>query len=281
MSILPQMSINWLYPLVSLLYGLAGWHFWRTRWHGIAVAAAWEPFALLPALLLHWWLLDITTVTSAGVQLGVGNAISMIAGLTVLIYWLSSFYSRIEALHAPLAAIAAVAVFAPLALPSSNLLANTELLAFRLHLLIALLAYSLFTIAALHASLMAIVEKHLHHVGNSKSNSDIAVNLPPLLTLESLLFRLIGVGFALLTLTLITGVLFSEEIFHKPAEFNHKTVFAVLSWVIYAILLSGRRLWGWRGKVAVRWTWVGFIMLLLAYLGSHFVLEIILHRPSE
>lgn len=271
-------SINWLYPLVSLLYVLVGWHFWRTRWHGIAVAAAWERFALLPPLLLHLWLLDVTTVTSAGVQLGVGNAISMIAGLTVLIYWLSSFHSRMEALQAPLAAIAAIAVFAPLILPSTNLLANTELLAFRLHLLIALLAYSLFTIAALHASLMAIVEKHLHHIGN-RSN-DIAVNLPPLLTLESLLFRLIGVGFALLTLTLITGVLFSEEIFHKPAEFNHKTIFAVLSWIIYAVLLSGRRLWGWRGKIAVRWTWVGFTMLLLAYLGSHFVLEIILHRHS-
>ncbi|MHB1677336.1 MAG: cytochrome C assembly family protein [Sulfuriferula sp.] len=272
------MSIDWLYPLVSLLYVLVGWHFWRTRWHGVTAVSNWESFALLPPLLLHLWLLKEVTVTSAGIQLGVGNALSMIAGLTVLIYWLSSFHSRMEALHAPLAAIAAIAVFAPLIMPSTNLLANTELLAFRLHLLIALLAYSLFMIAALHASLMAIVEKRLHHV--SEGNSGFAANLPPLLTLESLLFRLIAVGFALLTLTLITGIFFSEEIFHKPAEFNHKTVFALLSWIIYAVLLSGRRLWGWRGKTAVRWTWVGFAMLLLAYLGSQFVLEIILHRHS-
>ena len=277
-TILTQMSIDWLYPLVSLLYAAASWHFWRTRWRMTAAITSWESFALLPPLLLHVWLLADTTVTAEGIQLGVGNALSMIAGLTVLIYWLSSFHSRMEALHAPLAAIAAVAVFAPLIFPSVNLLANTELLAFRLHLLIALLAYSLFTIAALHASLMAIVEKRLHHVG--ANNASVAANLPPLLTLESLLFRLIAVGFALLTLTLITGVFFSEEIFHKPAEFNHKTVFALLSWIIYAVLLSGRRLWGWRGKIAVRWTWVGFTMLLLAYLGSQFVLEVILHRHS-
>ena len=272
------MSIDWLYPLVSLLYALVAWHFWRTRWHTVTTISSWESFALLPPLLLHVWLLVATTVIPAGIQLGVGNAMSMIAGLTVLIYWLSSFHSRMEALHAPLAGIAAVAVFAPLIFPSSNLLANTELLAFRLHLLIALLAYSLFTIAALHASLMAILEKRLHHI--AQSNSGVAANLPPLLTLESLLFRLIAVGFALLTLTLITGVFFSEEIFHKPAEFNHKAVFALLSWIIYAVLLSGRRLWGWRGKIAVRWTWVGFTMLLLAYLGSNFVLEVILHRHS-
>ncbi|WP_124950094.1 cytochrome C assembly family protein [Sulfuriferula thiophila] len=268
------MSIPWLYPLVSLLYALVGWHFWRTRWHGVAETAAWEPFALLVPMSLHFGLLGVTTVTDLGVQLGIGNVLSMIAGLAILIYWLSSFHSRMEALNAPLAAIAAVAVLAPLVLPEAHLLANTELLAFRLHLLIALLAYSLFTIAALHATLMSIVEKRLHHV----SNSDMTVNLPPLLTLESLLFRLIGLGFTLLTLTLVTGVLFSEEIFHKPAEFNHKTVFAVLSWLIYAVLLGGRRLRGWRGKVAVRWTWVGFAMLLLAYIGSRFVLETLLHR---
>lgn len=268
------MSITWLYPLVSLLYALIGWHFWRTRWQGAAKAVVWEPFALMLPLAAHWWLLEATTVTALGMRLGVGNVVSMIAGLTVLIYWLSSFHSRMEALNAPLAAIAAVAVLVPLLLPPNRLLANTEFLAFRLHLLIALLAYSLFTIAALHATLMSIVEKRLHQA----NNPDIAVNLPPLLTLESLLFRLIGLGFTLLTLTLITGVLFSEEIFHKPAEFNHKTVFALLSWLIYAVLLGGRRLRGWRGKVAVRWTWVGFAMLLLAYIGSHFVLETLLHR---
>lgn len=268
------MSINWFYPLVSLLYAIVGWHFWRTRWRGTAPAVAWESYALLLPLIAHIVLLSATTVVPDGVQLGVGNVISMVAGLAVLIYWLSSFHSRMEALNAPLAGIAAVAALAPLIVPPTHLLANTELLAFRLHLLIAILSYSLFTIAALHATLMSVVERRLHHVHDSK----LASNLPPLLTLESLLFRLLGLGFTLLTLTLVTGVMFSEEIFHKPAEFNHKTIFAVLSWIIYAILLGGRRLRGWRGKLAVRWTWFGFVMLLLAYVGSRFVLEVVLHR---
>ncbi|MFA5170917.1 MAG: cytochrome c biogenesis protein CcsA [Sulfuriferula sp.] len=268
------MSINWLYPLVSLLYAVVGWHFWRTRWRGVGHAAAWESYALLLPLVPHVMLLGASTVMPDGVQLGMGNVVSMVVALAILIYWLSSFHSRMEALNAPLAGIAAVVVWLPLWVPSTHLLANTELLAFRMHLLIAILAYSLFTIAALHATLMSVVERRLHHVQDTR----FTINLPPLLTLESLLFRLLGLGFTLLTLTLVTGVVFSEEIFHKPAEFNHKTIFAVLSWTIYAVLLGGRRLRGWRGKLAVRWTWLGFVMLLLAYVGSRFVLEVVLHR---
>ena len=137
-----------------------------------------------------------------------------------------------------------------------------------------MLAYSLLTIGALQAALMSVVEKRLHNV----TQSSMAANLPPLLTLESLLFRIIGVGFVLLTLTVASGILFSEELFQEPMQFSHKTVFAVLSWLVYAALLSGRYLWGWRGRTAVRWSLVGFVMLVLAYIGSKFVLEVILQR---
>ncbi|MDA8224418.1 MAG: cytochrome c biogenesis protein CcsA [Betaproteobacteria bacterium] len=276
------MSLDWFYPVVGALYALVGWHFWRTRWKALPqgvtvdVRRRWEPFALLLPLTLHFLLLHAVVATPEGLQLGVGNVVSMIGALTVLVYWLASFHMRMEALHAPLAMFAAMAVFAPWLLPSVHLMHNSDEPAFRLHLMIALLAYSLFTIAALHASLMSVVEKRLHRIGTSPDMP----RLPPLLTLESVLFRLIGVGFTLLTLTLISGMLFSEELFHEPVQFNHKTVFAALSWGVYAVLLGGRKLWGWRGRVAVRWTWFGFTMLLLAYLGTHFVLEIILHRPG-
>ncbi len=270
------MSLDWFYSVVSLLYALVGWHFWRTRWRSASPVARWEPFALLLPLVLHLWLLHASVDTSDGLQLGVGNVVSMIAALSVLVYWLASFHMRMEALHAPIALIAAVAVFAPWWLPSERLI-NSDLPLFRMHLLIALLAYSLLMIAALHASLMAVVERRLRHIGQAR---ETPVQLPPLLTMERVLFRLIGVGFGLLTLTLLSGMLFSEQIFHKPVEFNHKTVFAVLSWLVYAILLWGHRMWGWRGRLAVRWVWIGFVMLLLAYLGTHFVLEVILHRSG-
>jgi ABC-type uncharacterized transport system permease subunit len=137
-------------------------------------------------------------------------------------------------------------------------------------------AYSLFTVAALHALLMTLLERRLH--GGALSAPFAA--LPPLLTMESLLFRIIFAGFILLTLTLATGFLFSEDLFGRPLRFEHKSVFAIASWLIFAALLTGRRLYGWRGRIALRWTLAGFVMLLLAYVGSRFVLEVILRRSG-
>jgi len=96
--------------------------------------------------------------------------------------------------------------------------------------------------------------------------------------MEELLFRIIWVGFILLTLTLISGAVFSEEVFGQPIKLTHKTLFGFISWGVFAALLTGRKLYGWRGRIAIRWTLIGFVILLLAYLGSKFVLEVILQR---
>jgi ABC-type uncharacterized transport system permease subunit len=85
-------------------------------------------------------------------------------------------------------------------------------------------------------------------------------------------------GFVLLTASLATGMLFSESLFGRPLQFNHKTLFGILSWLIFGSLLAGRARWGWRGRVALRWTLSGFLTLVLAYIGSKFVLEILLGR---
>ncbi len=96
--------------------------------------------------------------------------------------------------------------------------------------------------------------------------------------MEKLLFRLIGIGFVLLTLTVLSGILFSEQLFGIALKWDHKSVFAILSWVLFAALLAGRRWRGWRGKTALRFTLAGFATLVLAYVGSRFVLEVVLHR---
>ena len=127
-------------------------------------------------------------------------------------------------------------------------------------------------VALLHATLMAVVERRLHQKGS------FFAGLPPLLTLEQLLFRVIGAAFVFLTLTLITGIAFSETLFGRALRADHKTVFAVLSWLTFGLLLAGRVLYGWRGRTALRWTLSGFMMLLFAYVGSRFVLEVLLHR---
>ena len=102
--------------------------------------------------------------------------------------------------------------------------------------------------------------------------------LPALLTMERLLFRMIGLGFVLLSLTVLSGIVFSEQLFGQALKWDHKSVFTLLSWLLFAALLAGRRLRGWRGKTAWSFTLVGFATLLLAYVGSRFVLEVVLHR---
>lgn len=273
-----------LHSLAALLYlGLAG-HFWRSRWRGAVLdqpvkgLVTWERGWLAVALVIHGATLaqEIFPPDGAGMRFGFAVALSMMTWLAVALYWIESFYARMEGLQMLGLPLAAICSLLPWLLPGQHLIANASSPVFRLHFLMAMLAYSLFTLAALHAILMAVTEKRLHR-GHM---TPLFAGLPPLLTMEALLFRLIHIAFALLTLTLVSGIFFSEQIFGKPLPFNHKTVFAILSWLIFAALLYGRHRYGWRGRTALRWTLAGFAVLLLAYVGSRFVLEVILGRPA-
>lgn len=263
--------------LTALLYAGLGAYFWRALSLGANTPIAphaWEKPAILLPLLLHAWILLQLIFQPDGIKLGVGHAVSAIAWLTVLVYWLGGLRNNLECLQGFVLPFAALSLAAPLLFPASHTLLHTEQTLFKIHLFIAILAYSLFTIAAMHALLMAVAERHLH----SGSLSTPLQRLPPLLTMEHLLFRILWAGFILLTLTLVSGMLFSEELFGKALQLSHKTVFALISWCIYAALLGGRLRYGWRGRTAIRWTLSGFVALLLAYIGSKFVLEIILGR---
>ncbi|MCC6531849.1 MAG: cytochrome c biogenesis protein CcsA [Burkholderiales bacterium] len=271
------------YLATALFYAALAVYFWRTRWrapeaaHGGQVATrAGERVAVLAPLVLHAILLYQSTLSGPSLRLGIGNAASLIVWLSVLIYWLGSFVHRVEGLQALVMPMAALGCVLPLLAPPARALPNTEFLAFKAHLLISMLAYSFFTIASLHVLLMAVLEKRLH-VGQLRGGLTV---LPPLLTMERILFQLIGAGFVLLTLSLASGILFSEELFGRPLDWNHKTVFGAVSWAIFGALLWGRRRYGWRGRTAMRWTLSGFLMLVLAYLGSRFVLEVVLQRAA-
>jgi len=265
----------------SLYAGLAG-HFWLTRWRGAALAQptrglhTWERGVLLGAMAIHGVSLGEEIFFGGAMHFSFSIALSLMMWLAVAMYWIESLYTRLEGLQMLAMPLAAVCVAMPAIFPEQHLLANADSFAFRAHFLMAMLAYSLFTLAALHAVLMAAAEKRLHKGRLSRA----LASLPPLLTMEALLFRLIHIAFALLTATLISGIFFSEALFGKPLPFNHKTVFAILSWVIYALLLTGRHFRGWRGRLALRWTLTGFVALLLAYVGSRFVLEVLLGRVS-
>lgn len=267
------------YSIAALLYAVLAFSFWRSNWAGRSAAAdrAWQTgarVAILIPLGLHAWLLIASSWGAQEIAIGVGQALSAIAWLALAIYALSNLRQPVDALNAVILPIAALAVLLPLILPERPVqLATTPLLL--AHLAMAFLAYALFTIAALHAGAMSLLEKRLHAHAFDSSVS----KLPPLLTLEKLLFNIIGMGFVLLTLALASGMLFSEQVFGKPFSFahftQHKTVFALLSWVIYAGLLLGRRIYGWRGRTAIAWSLTGFAMLVLAYLGSKVALQLL------
>ena len=137
-----------------------------------------------------------------------------------------------------------------------------------------MLAYSLFIVATVHALVMLAEEKWLHR----GVLPPFLKSLPPLMEMEALLFRILLAAFILLTLTVVSGLLFSEQLFGKPFTVTHKTVFGVLSWFIFGGLLAGHYFRGWRGRTAVIWTLAGFTALMLAYVGSKVVLELVLGR---
>ena len=236
-----------LHLLVSFGYAGLAVFLWREARTPAAgqdapARAWWARVALTVPLALHALLLTRAVFEGDVLYLGVGTAISVIIWLTVLIYWTGGFFYRLEGLQVLILPTAAALSLLPLVLPATHPLSNTHMAAFKAHLVISLLAYSFFTIASLHVLMMAVMERRLHQ-GNLPQ---FLQNLPPLLTMERLLFQIIFAGFVLLTLTLASGILFSEELFGKPMQFTHKTVFGILSWIIFGAMLAGRALYGWR-----------------------------------
>jgi len=140
------------------------------------------------------------------------------------------------------------------------------------HVILSILAYSLLTIATLQAMLLSYQNRHL----KSRTGLQYLHYLPPLQTMESLLFEFVLVGEILLTLSILSGFIFLDNIFAQ--HLVHKTAFSMAAWLVYGFLLFGKYKMGWRGNTAIRWTLAGFLFLMLAYFGTKLVLEIILHK---
>ncbi len=305
-----------LHALVAAAYlGVAG-AVWRaaigTRRAPAQTAVAQErPYRLSIALravivlawLLHAWLLRDAALIAGTWRFGFALALSSTMWVAVALFWFESLMIELVGIWLLILPLAAICALLPLAFPGSVLLGRMSGVDggaysawLPAHLAVALAAYALLTIAAVHALFMSALERWLHRTGGAAWNPrwDVAGDasadrrgefergvlapLPPLLTMERVLFRLIGAGFALLTLTVATGIVFSESLFGRPMRLDHKTVFTLFAWATFAALLIGRALRGWRGRVALSWTLGGFAFLLLAYAGSRFVLEVILHR---
>lgn len=264
---------TYFFVLAALLYAVCAFLPSRQR---VAISAG-----TAIGWLLHGGALASDVVAPGSLRIGFAIMLSATLWISVAAYWLENRNFSLDGLRVLVLPVAAVAVMLPVVFPGSLIPMEGKSALFPWHVAIAILAYSTLTIAAFHAVLMALQESRLHTHPTEQKGGWLALaldRLPALLTMERLLFRLIGFGFALLSLTVFSGVVFSEQLFGTAFKWDHKTIFTMLSWVLFGALLAGRIWHGWRGKTALRFTLTGFATLLLAYVGSRFVIEVVLHR---
>lgn len=234
----------------------------------------------LAAWLIHGWALSLSLFDAGGLRVGFALMLSAALWISVLVCWLEGRSYQLEGLRLFLLPHAALMTILPCFFPGSLIALAGKPVMFPWHVIIALLAYGTLTIAAFHAVVMSWQDRLLHQRQLRHSwMSQLLDQLPALLTMEKILFRFILIGFILLSLTVVSGVIFSEQVLGIALKWwDHKTVFSLFSWVLFAVLLAGRYWRGWRGKTVLRFTLSGFVTLLLAYVGTRFVLEVILHR---
>ncbi len=228
--------------------------------------------ALAPAvvgMLLQAAALNQLIIQPQGLNLGFFVAFSLIAWLISIQILLSSIYRRIESLGIIAFPVSGLANIVASSHVSDHLI-NTGSNTIQGHIMVSVIAYSLITLGAFQAGLLAYQDHSIrhHHPGG------FIRFLPPLHDMETLLFQFLAFGFVCLSVSLLTGFLFVEDIFEQKQA--HKVVLSSIAWLILGILLFGRLKFGWRGKTAIRWTLSAFVFLMLAFFGSKLVLEFIL-----
>ncbi|MEY2687900.1 MAG: hypothetical protein RL375_2098 [Pseudomonadota bacterium] len=240
-----------------------------------APQAAWRQRILLGAWALHGLAvaahLGGIAEIGGGVRFGFAPVLSLTAWLVLAVYAVESRFMPMGSSRRGLAALGVMTVTLALIFPGDERpLASSPWAP--LHWILGIASYALFGAAVLHAALLDRSERALR---KRRPGLDLQGPGIPLLQLEALTFRFVAAGFVTLSLAVALGVWFST-----PWRWDHKAVFSVLGWLVLGGLLAGRQAFGWRGRRATRWLYIGSGLLLLAYVGSRFVLEVLLHRSS-
>ena len=232
----------------------------------LALSLAW------PATIAHLLSLSLNSWEKQGIDFSFFHTASMISLIIALLLLLASFSKPVEKLGIALFPIAALMLVLDVAYPSPVQIPQDYSSAMNIHILSSIIAFSLLTIAAFQALLLAIQNNQL----KSHKPGRLMLALPPLQAMECLLFQMISTGLLFLSISLLSGFIFIEDLFAQ--HLVHKTILSIIAWVIFSSLLIGRKRYGWRGKTAIHWTLYGFLSLLLAYFGSKLVLELILNK---
>lgn len=237
------------------------------RWRRSAAPAV----LALGGLLLHAQLLRHTVFAQSTPNLSLFQAGSLFAFQLVLVLMLAAVRVPVESLGLLALPLAAALVALSLLTPSAP--TNPVMLDWQveMHIVLATLAYSLLALAAAQAVLIWLQDRLLR-----RHRPTLLARVPPLETMDALLFQMVLLGFFLLSLALLSGLLFVDDLFAQ--HLAHKTLLSLLAWLLFATLLWGRWRHGWRGQRAVRWTLGGGLTLTLAYFGSKLILELVLGR---
>ena len=238
----------------------------ENRLKKLALTLAWV------AVLCHFTTLSLSAWEKQGIDFSFFHTASIISLIIVFMLLLASFSRPVEKLGIALFPIAALTLVLDAANPSNVQTTHEYSLAMNTHILSSIIAFSLLTIAAFQALLLAVQNSQL----KSHNPGRLMLAFPPLQAMESLLFQMISAGLLFLSVSLLSGFIFIEDLFAQ--HLVHKTLLSIVAWIIFSSLLIGRKRYGWRGKTAVRWTLYGFTCLLLAYFGSKLVLELILNK---
>ena len=222
--------------------------------------------------VLHAASLTPLLTGSTSPNLALGTTLSVIALIIVVLFLITSLRRPLTALGVLVLPAAGLATLTGWVFPGPAYTPLVSSISALAHMLIACLAYGLLSLAVAQSLLLVTLEKLIRH----SHPAGFLISLPPMETMENVLFQLINTGFALLTITLISGGIFSEQLFGRALLLNHHATLAVLAWLSFAALITGRRLFGWRGRTAVTWTLTSFILLVLGYFGTRVVLEVIL-----
>jgi len=224
------------------------------------------------AVAAHISYLAVAFLQNSSFNFSFISTASLISVIVALLLLMATLNKPVEKLGLVIFPIAAIMLMLELNLPDKPHILHTHNWQMSAHILTSIIAFSLLNIAALQAILLAIQDQQL----KSHPPKRFIQSLPPLQTMETLLFQMLGTGVFFLTISLVSGFIFIEDLFAQ--HLAHKTVLSIIAWIIFSSLLIGRVRYGWRGKTAVRWTLTGFSLLLLAYFGSKLVLELILNK---
>jgi ABC-type uncharacterized transport system permease subunit len=268
-TVLPGLAacVFYLASLASHLYAL---HEGGARERALRMAMLLAP----PALLLHPLSLAFELYSHGTLDLGLFNAGSLFFWTVALLTYLASWRWPLSTLLVIVYPLTVVALLSALFLGTPYGAQLDLSWGIGLHVLLSILAYSILSIAAVQAIALGVLIRQLKH----RRFHGLVDLMPPLQTMETLLFRLLWTGEVLLGLAILTGAMFLESLFAQ--HLAHKTVLSIIAWLVFATLLWGRHQLGWRGKTAIKWTIAGFSLLILAYFGSKFVLEFVLKRPG-